>query len=514
MEGTVHTNKWRQELENACVRIEAYQTVVDYTRPDIRPRPGQGTGSGFFVPSNVESYKGRECSGKWYSILTCAHVVSGCQQSEVNVIFPKVGKTKFPARIQSVNPDSDLAIIAICITDKSIQEMIQPLRLNETMPVGCPVSAFGYPLGQWGLTSSSGEYGAFQNGQYQHNADISPGNSGGPLIRRDTGEVVGVNASTIAGGAASGVHFAVPISLYRRLQSEMLAGSETPIMPPRMGFCYHSASDFMLEEFGIDRLEAGGRTVGTYVHYVFKNSAAEKAGLVAGSLLLSVSWEVTPKGNWSEEHVLDQHGEALASFSGTQRVGVQYILERIPVGSKVRIKFISKDEDGKYTQKIKETVQQPFNNGSYRLYSSPLEAIPDFSFFAGLCVMQLCENHRPYFPLLFQKLSPEQREMNNLIITAVVPNYTEAIPFRPGTVIQYVNGAGNKKHFEEGAERMDTLEKYRAAICKNNGYVTIVDVNNRRYTLKLSYILEHERMATENNIYTTDKHLMDCLTKK
>ena len=61
---------------------------------------------------------------------------------------------------------------------------------------------------------------------------------------------------------------------------------------------------------------------------------------------------------------------------------------------------------------------------------------------------------------------------------------------------------------------MDTLEKYRAAICKNNGYVTSVDTNNRRYTLKLSYILEHEKMATENNIYTSDKYLMDCLTKK
>jgi hypothetical protein len=433
----------------------------------------------------------------------------------VNVIFPKVGKTNFSARIQSVNPDSDLAIIAICIADPNIQNMITPLRLNENMPVGTPVSAYGYPLGQWGLTSSSGEYGAFQNGQYQHNADISPGNSGGPLIRIDTGEVVGVNASTIVGGAASGVHFAVPISLYLRMQSEMLAGSDKPIMPPRMGFCYHSATDAMVEEFGLYNFEGGdkfqGRTNGTYIHYVFKNSAAGKAGLVAGSLLQSIAWETTPGGEWGQEHVLDQHGEALASFSGTQRVGVQYILERIPVGSKVRIRYVSKDDKGAYTQKTKETVQQPFNNGSYRLYSSPLEAKPDYSFFAGLCVMQLCENHRPYFPLLFQKLSPEQREMNTLLITAVVPNYTEAIPFMPGSIIQYVNGMGQEKHFEKGEDRMDTLEKYRNAVCKHNGFVTIVDTNNRRYTLKLDYILEHEKLASQNNIYTTDKILMDCL---
>jgi len=511
MDGTP-SNKWRQQLENACVRIEAYQTTVDFTRPDIRSRPGQGTGSGFFVPSTLEMYDG-ECAGKWYSILTCAHVVSGCQRSEVKIIFPKVGKKKFSGRIQSVNPDSDLAIIAICVTDTTIQNMITPLALSENMPVGTPVSAYGYPLGQWGLTSSSGEYGAFQNGQYQHNADISPGNSGGPLIRIDTGEVVGVNASTIAGGAASGVHFAVPISLYRRLEKEMLLGSDKPIMPPRMGFCYHSATDAMVEEFGMKQsMGGGGGGDGTYIHYVFKNSAAERAGLIPGSLLQSIMWE-TGSGNWSKEHTIDQHGEALASFSGTQRVGVQYILERVPVGSKVRVKYVSKDENGKYTQKTKETVQQPFNNGSYRLYSSPLEAKPDFCFFAGMCIMELCENHHPHFPFLFQKMSPEQREMNTLIITAVVPNYAE-IPFSPGSIVQYVNGKGQEKHFENGDARMDTLEKYRAAICEHNGFVTIMDTNNRRYTLKVDYILEHEKMARDNNIYECDTYLLDCLQKK
>ena len=63
--------KWRDHAENSCVRIEAYNTVIDFTRPDIVPRQGGGTGTGFFIPSVAKS--------NWYSILTCAHVVMGCR---------------------------------------------------------------------------------------------------------------------------------------------------------------------------------------------------------------------------------------------------------------------------------------------------------------------------------------------------------------------------------------------------------------------------------------------------
>ena len=173
-------SKWRGHLENSCVRIEAYNTVVDFTRPDIVPRQGGGTGTGFFVPSTTRD------DNNWFSILTCAHVVLGCHATEISIIFPKYGRQKFKGVIQSVCPDSDLAIILMHIEDPSLKSMIEPMKLSNQMPVGCSVSAFGYPLGQWGLTGSTGEYGAFQNGQYQHNADISPGNSGGPLIRNDT----------------------------------------------------------------------------------------------------------------------------------------------------------------------------------------------------------------------------------------------------------------------------------------------------------------------------------------
>lgn len=512
-------SKWRNHAENSCVRIEAFTTRVDFTRPDIVPKQSGGTGTGFFVPSTTMSGGSNSDGGKWYSILTCSHVVQNCHKDEIAIIFPKFGRQKFKGHIQSLCPENDLAIILMHIKDPKIQSMIEPVKLSSNMPVGCSVSAFGYPLGQWGLTGSQGNYGAFQNGQYQHNADISPGNSGGPLIRNDTGEVVGVNASTIAGGAASGVHFAVPIALYQRLSVPMLSGNDKPISPPRLGFCYHAATPALIETYQSQhkrQIEGGGQSIdnqnGVYVHYVFNNSCAQTMGLKSGCLLQSLQWD-TGNGSWSKEHWLDRHGETVTSFSGNQRIGVEHLLERIPINSKLRVKFIEK-VDGNNIQQIKEGVQKEITSGSFRLYSSPLEPIPDYCFFAGICVMNLCANHLNYFPSVFHKMSPQQREMNHLVITTVLPNYAD-IPFQMGTIIKKVNGIGKDKHFEQGDDRMDTVQKYRDALCKNqNKYITITDVGNKNYTLGIDEILTQENMAMKNNIYKPDEKLLQCLNSK
>lgn len=507
-------SKWRSKAENACVRIEAYTTKVDFSRPDIKPRQQGATGTGFFVPSrNIDMQGGG--IGKWYSILTCAHVVDGCHADEISVIFPKVGRQRFNKNvvIQAVCPQYDLATLLIRIDDPQIQSNIQTMDLADNMPVGCSVSAFGYPLGQFGLTGSSGEYGAFQKGQYQHNADISPGNSGGPLVRNDTGECVGVNASTIYGGAASGVHYAVPIGLYMRLSKQLLNGSRMPISPPRLGVCYHTATNALIEKISNEAgvaLVGGGNNNGAYVHYVFKTSAAAKLGITTGSLLKSIEWETGEAGKWSNVHHLDRHGETLTSFSGSQKVGLQYLLERIPIDSKIKVTMIKKNEDGTHALTTSEGTMEPFKDGSYRFYSSPLEEIPDYCFFAGICVMRLCANHADNFPGLFQKLSPAQREMDNLVVTATLPNYSD-IPFTEGSIIQFVNGKGSQKHFEASEERMDTLEKYRKALCNNNGYIEIVTTKNQMYTLKLADVVERENVAQKNNIYTPDPALLQCL---
>ena len=126
--------------------------------------------------------------------------------------------------------------------------------------------------------------------------------------------------------------------------------------------------------------------------------------------------------------------------------------------------------------------------------------------------MVLCANHGANFPLLFARMSPEQREVDNLIVTTVLPNYADN-PLRPGSIIQFVNGKGQTDHFKKGLDRMDSLEKYRNAICQNDGFLTIIDTTRRNYTLHMKDVLAQEEVAVKNNIYTPDQLLLNCLRK-
>lgn len=501
------TEALRELAEDSCVRVSAYRTVTmaSFTRPDLTERQHEGTGTGFFVPSTSDQQN-------YYSILTCCHVVEGTHPTQVSIIFPKFGKVPFKtAHIQSVCPAHDLAIIGIRIDDPEIRRGIRPLELQSKLPVGAPVAAFGYPLGQWGLTGTEGTYGSFQDGKYQHNADISPGNSGGPLIDKTTGKCVGVNASTIVGGAASGVHYAVPIALYGRLSEDMLSGETKTVSPPRLGICYHVATEALIQKTFRRRDIAGGAQIraGTYIHHVFKGSAADTAGLKPGTIVSTIQWETAPNEHYTEEYVIDRFGECLAAWNGKQKVALEYVLERIPTRSNIKIKYF--DTDG--VEKVCEFKQKPITKGAFRHVSAPLETFPDFVFFAGICVMPLRANHSAIFHTLFVSLSPEQRELENLVVVNVIGSYGD-IPLTEGSIIQYVNGVGAKEHSKPSDERMDTVDKFRQAVINNSdeGFLTIEDTSRRKYVVDLAKTLEKE---TEPGfkVYTPDKFLLDALSK-
>ena len=55
----------------------------------------------------------------------------------------------------------------------------------------------------------------------QHDAAINPGNSGGPLVNL-SGEIVGVNEL----GGGSGLGFAIPSNLARKVVDELIAHGE------------------------------------------------------------------------------------------------------------------------------------------------------------------------------------------------------------------------------------------------------------------------------------------------
>jgi len=113
----------------------------------------------------------------------------------------------------------------------------------------------------------------------QHDALILPGNSGGPLANLK-GEVIGINE---LGG--NGFGFAIPSNIAATVLKQAISGK--PFVRGWLGF----------EALPVDKL---GRKDGALVSSVLKGSPAEKAGIKAGDILLTIG--ATPvKARFFEE---------------------------------------------------------------------------------------------------------------------------------------------------------------------------------------------------------------------
>ena len=503
-------NQWYSRAAGGVVRVESYSTPLDWSRPDIASKQKPGVGTGFFVPLDE-----RATSGGWVAILTCSHVLTGSLRDQISIVFPKVGRQRWQtAFVHKLCPRYDLGIIAFKVpTDnQEIKSAIQPLpllRAQTTSLVGEQVSAFGYPLGQPSLKYTSGEYSGFAaNGFIQTNCDINPGNSGGPLMLARTGEVIGVNAMTMGGMFVSGVHYAVPIQLYSRMAKQLLSNAEPRVVVPHsLGFCYHAATEAMLRKNSVElsqSISGGAQPGGVYVYHLFQESPLRKAGMVPGSIITRIK---LPNKEWQ---ALDRFGDLKTEWNGEQRVSIQHVLARVDLGEPVQIEF---SHSG--TTKQITTTQAPLEPGSLCTMAPPFGDKPEYVLFGGLCVMALRANHAELFPELFEAMSTRSREVEVLVVSAVMPGYTQAIPFRTGNLIETVNGHGTARKALDPSfqgERVNTADKYRKALMDTtDGYITITCTNGHVYVLSTKEALERERALAQ--VYTTDAEIMAWLQR-
>ncbi len=152
-----------------------------------------GTGSGFVLDDGL--------------IVTNRHVVG--QPREV-AISTWDGRS-FEARVDGIAQDADLAVIRVSALD------LPPARIREEpAAVGEPIAVIGYP-GGGGSTITTGTVLGFTDGPIlgetvpaiRVDAEVRPGNSGGPLIDRE-GRVIGV-IFALSGPGGDGL--AVPIDV-------------------------------------------------------------------------------------------------------------------------------------------------------------------------------------------------------------------------------------------------------------------------------------------------------------
>lgn len=163
-------------------------------------------------------------------ILTNAHV-SGYGTGDIEVSFK--GQDYFDAKPIYVDPELDFAVVHVLsenIPDNAIEAK---LDCSDRPLNGLAVAAYGHP---YGLTYSASR-GIVSKVRYydgidwvQTDAAVNPGNSGGPLVALDTGEVVGINAMGLED--TQGLNFAVPAKPICKILELMRAGKNPS--PPKL----------------------------------------------------------------------------------------------------------------------------------------------------------------------------------------------------------------------------------------------------------------------------------------
>jgi serine protease Do len=210
-------------------------------------------------------------------ILTNAHVVDGADE----VLVKLTDKREFKAKVLGTDKRTDVALIKIEASNLPVAKLGDSSKLK----VGEWVVAIGSPFGfentvTAGIVSAKGRSLAHENFVpfIQTDVAINPGNSGGPLFNMK-GEVIGINSQIYSrSGGSMGLSFAIPIDLAMDVQTQLKAKGK--VSRGRLGIGIQEVSKELAESFNL------GKPQGALVASVEKGSAADKAGIEVGDIIL------------------------------------------------------------------------------------------------------------------------------------------------------------------------------------------------------------------------------------
>lgn len=267
-------------------------SVVEVTTETISTNP--------FFPQYVQDGAG---SGVIISedgyIITNAHVISGASQIKVRTS----DKTEYEAELIGSDSKSDIAVLKIEATG------LTPAVVgnSDNLVVGEFTLAVGNPMGTLGGTVTNGIISALNRditvqGQtmnlLQTNAAVSPGNSGGGLFN-EKGELIGIVNAKSAEEGAEGLGFAIPVNTAMEVAQSLIDNGYVTGRPA-LGIQVLAVSDWqMMVQYGVSQ-------PGVYIIDVTEGSCADKAGLKAGDLFVSIDGN-SVTGTVDVTSALDSH---------------------------------------------------------------------------------------------------------------------------------------------------------------------------------------------------------------
>jgi len=253
--------------------------------------PSFGFGSNFFfdqpnnqTPSQPQNIGTGFLISKDGLIITNKHVVS-----DTGVTYHVITSDDKKYTVNRIyrDPLNDVAILKI-----DPQQSLEPLIMGDSshLQVGQYVVAIGTALGEFRNTVTTGVISGLGRGidagtpsegaeridnVIQTDAAINPGNSGGPLLN-SAGEVIGINTAVSANGQNIG--FALPINVIKDSVKNFNATGQFD--RPFLGVSYRTIPK---ETAVLNDLPEGA-----FVQQVVPDSAADKAGIKQGDIIISV----------------------------------------------------------------------------------------------------------------------------------------------------------------------------------------------------------------------------------
>jgi len=226
-----------------------------------------------------------ECIGSGFVIDQEGHVVTNNHvvESELDWLVTFEDEQTVTARVIGADPGSDLAVLRV----DSLPEHLVVVELGDSssLRVGQAAIAIGNPFGlertvTTGVISSVGRTLSRTDSDFllaeviQTDAAINPGNSGGPLLDSH-GRVIGINSAIRSvNGTNSGVGFAIPVDVIKRVVPELIARGY--YHHPWLGVSGYSITLEVVEAMDLPT------ELGVLIGSVEPGSPAEKAGLKGG----------------------------------------------------------------------------------------------------------------------------------------------------------------------------------------------------------------------------------------
>ena len=217
-------------------------------------------------------------------IVTNSHVIEDARSIQIRFTDDRV----LPATVVGADAVSDLAILYVQAEDLSPAEFGDSADLR----VGDAVAAIGDPLGvEFRGTMTDGIVSAINREVsignrtmtlIQTNAAMNSGNSGGPLLNC-YGQVIGINTMKIGAFSDSagveGLAFAIPSTTVKEIVDQLIQQGFVSGRPS-LGISCENVPEAYQRYY---RLPAGA-----YITALEEGGAAQKAGLSAGDILLSI----------------------------------------------------------------------------------------------------------------------------------------------------------------------------------------------------------------------------------